>query len=63
MYTVKDLRVVSEVDVFVFLILSCFLHDPLNLNNLISGYSAFSKPSLYFWNLCLHTAEDEPEVF
>ena len=27
----------------------CFLYDPANVGNLISGSSAFSKPSLYTW--------------
>ena len=30
----------------VFLELSCFVHDPANVGNLISGASAFSKTSL-----------------
>ena len=29
-----------------FLELSCFFHDPMDVGNLISGSSAFSKPSL-----------------
>ena len=36
----------AEVD-FFFLEFPCFLHDPKNIGNLISGSSAFSKPSLY----------------
>ena len=35
----------NEVD--VFLKFPCFLHDPANVGNLISGSSASSKPSLY----------------
>ena len=27
----------------------CFLYDPTNVGNLISGSSAFSKPNLYIW--------------
>ena len=42
--TVKVFRVVNEVD--VFLEFSCFLYDPTNVGNLISGSSAFSKPSV-----------------
>ena len=34
--------------------LPCFLHDPTNVGNLISGSSAFSKPSLYNWKLSVH---------
>ena len=45
-HTVKGFSVVDEVEVDVFLELPCFLHDPVNVDNLISGSSAFSKPSL-----------------
>ena len=38
-HTVKGFSVVSEVEVDIFLEL-CFLHDPMNVNNLISGSSA-----------------------
>ena len=40
-HTVKDFSVVIEVD--VSLELSCFFYDPVNVGNLISGSSAFSK--------------------
>ena len=33
---------------------SCFLHDPTDASNLISGYSAFSKTSLNIWNFMFH---------
>ena len=32
----------------------CFLYDPVNVGNLISGSSAFSKPSLYIWKFSVH---------
>ena len=35
-HTVKGFRVVSEAEVDVFLELLCFLHDPMNVGNLIS---------------------------
>ena len=38
----------AEVDVF-FLEFSCFLYNAINVGNLISGSSAFSKSSLYIW--------------
>ena len=41
-YTVKGLRVVNEAEVDVFLELSCFFYDPVDVGNLISGSSAFS---------------------
>ena len=46
-HTVKGFLVVNEAEVDVFLEFLCFLHDPVNVGNLISGSSAFSKPS--FW--------------
>ena len=45
-HTIKDFSVVSEAEVGVFLEFPCFLYDPANVGNLISGSSAFSKPSL-----------------
>ena len=43
--TVQDFLLISEAA--IFLELPCFLYDPTNVDNLISGFSAFSKPSLY----------------
>ena len=48
-HTVKSFSVVSEAEVDVFLKFPCFLYDPTNTGNLISGSSAFSKPNLYNW--------------
>ena len=45
-HTVKGFSVVNEA---VFLELPCFLYDPTDVGNLISGYSAISKSSLYIW--------------
>ena len=52
--TVKGLSVVSETEVDVFLKFPCFLYDPTNIGNLISGSSAFSKLSLYIWKFSVH---------
>ena len=41
--TVKGLSIVNEAEVDVFLELSCFFYDPVDVGNLISGSSAFSK--------------------
>ena len=38
----------------VFLELSYFLDDPVDVGNLISGPSAFSKSSLNIWNFMFH---------
>ena len=37
-----------------FLKFSCFLYNPANVGNLISGSSAFSKPSLNIWKFFVH---------
>ena len=52
--TVKDFTIVSEAEVDVFLEFSCFLHDQTNVDNLISGSSAFSKSSLNIWKSLVH---------
>ena len=49
-HTVKGFSVVSEAEVDVFLEFSCFLDDPADVGNLISGSSAFSKASLNIWS-------------
>ena len=53
--TVKGFGIVNEAEVDVFLEFSCFLHDPTNVGNLISGSSAFSKSRLYIWKLSVNT--------
>ena len=50
-HTVKSFIVIDETELDVFLEFSCFLYDPVNAGNLISGSSAFSKPSLDVWKL------------
>ena len=51
-HTVKGFRVINETEVDVFLKFLCFLQT--NIGNLISGSSAFSKPSLYIWKFSVH---------
>ena len=53
-HTVKGFSIVNEARVDVFLELFCFLHDPVNIGNLISGSSDFSKFSLNIWNFSVH---------
>ena len=48
-HTVKGFSVVDETEVDVFLKFPCFLCDPANIGNLMSGSSTFSKPSLDIW--------------
>ena len=45
----KGFGIVNKVEVDVFLELSCFFDDPVDVGNLISGSSAFSKSSLNTW--------------
>ena len=52
--TVKGFAVVNKAEVDVFLELSCFLNDPTDVGNLISGSSAFSKSSLNIWKFMVH---------
>ena len=53
-HTVKGFGIVSEVEVCVFLELSCFFYDSVDVGNLFSGYSAFSKSSLNIWKFMVH---------
>ena len=51
---VKGFGIVSKAEADVFLELSCFLDDPVDVGNLISGSSAFSKTSLNVWKFTVH---------
>ena len=53
-HTVKGFRVVNEAEVDVFLELSCFFDDPIDVGNLISSSSAFSKSGLNIWKFTVH---------
>ena len=53
-HTVKGSVIVNKAKVDVFLELSCFFNDPMDVSNLISGSSAFSKSSLNIWKLMVH---------
>ena len=46
--------IVNKAEVDVFLELSCFFDDPMDVGNLISGSSACSKSSLHIWNFSVH---------
>ena len=59
--TVKGFGIVNKVEIDVFLELSCFFHDPVDVGNLISGSSAFSKTSLSKTFLSFHV-QREPEI-
>ena len=47
--TVKGFGIVNKAEIDVFLELSCFFDDPMDVGNLISDSSAFSKSSLNIW--------------
>ena len=53
-HTIKSFNVVNEAEVDAFLEFPCFLYDARDTGNLISGSSAFSKPSLYMWKFLVH---------
>ena len=53
-HTVKGFGIVNEAEVDVFLELSCFSDDPIDVGNLISVSSAFSKSSLNIWKFTVH---------
>ena len=53
-HTVEGFNIVSEAEVDVFLQFLCFIYDPMDVGNLISGSSAFSKSNLYIWKFLVH---------
>ena len=46
-HTVKGFGIDNKAEIDISLELSCFFGDPMDVGNLISGSSAFSKSSLY----------------
>ena len=52
--TVKGFSVVNEAEVDILLEFSCFFYDLADVDNLISGSSAFSKSSLNIWKFLVH---------
>ena len=53
-HTVRGFGIVNKAEIDVFLELSCFINDPADIGNLISGPSAFSKISLNIWKFMVH---------
>ena len=53
-HTVKGFGIGNKAEIDVFLELSCFSHDPVDVGTLISGSSAFSKTSLNIWKFMVH---------
>ena len=53
-HTVRGFGIVSKAEIDVFLKLSCFLDNPTDVGNMISGSSAFSKTSLNIRKFTVH---------
>ena len=53
-HTVKGFGIVNEAEIGVFLEFSCFIDDPSDVGNLISGSSALSRSSLNIWKFTVH---------
>ena len=53
-HIVRSFSMVNEAEVDVFLEFSCFFYDPMDVGDLISGSSAFSKFSLNIWMFTVH---------
>ena len=53
-HTVEGCGVVNKAEVDVLMEFSCFFFDPMNVGNLLSGSSAFSKSSLNIWKFMVH---------
>ena len=53
-HTIKGFGIVNKAETDGFLEHSCFFSDPMDVGNLISGSSAFSKTSLNIWKFTVH---------
>ena len=53
-HTVKGFGIVNKAEIDVFLELFCFFDDPTDVDNLITGSSAFSETSLSIWKFMVH---------
>ena len=53
-HIVKGFGIVNKAEIDVFLQLSCLFDNPVDIGNLISGSSAFSKTSLNMWKFPVH---------
>ena len=52
-HTVKGTGIANETEIDVFLEFPCYLYDPADTGNWISGSFAISKPNLNTWNDCM----------
>ena len=53
-HTVKGFGVVNKAEIDLFLELSCYFDDSVDVGNVLSGSSAFSKSSLNTWKFTVH---------
>ena len=53
-HTVKGFGIVNKAEIDDFLEFSCFFNDSVDVGDLISGFSAFSKTSLNIWKFLVH---------
>ena len=53
-HTIKGFGIANKAEIDVFLELSCYFDDTMDVGNLNSGSSAFSKTSLNIWNFMFH---------
>ena len=53
-HTIKGFGIVNKAEVDVFMYLSCFFGDPVDVGNLISGSFTFSKSSMNIWKFMVH---------
>ena len=53
-HTIKGFGIVKKAKVDALLEFYCLFDDPVDVGNLISGSSAFSKSSLNIWKFTVH---------
>ena len=53
-HTVKGFGIVNKAEIDVFVELSFFFNDPVDVGSFIFGSSAFSKTSLNIWKFTVH---------
>ena len=53
-HIVKGFGIVKKAEIDIFLELSCFFNDPVDVGNLISGSSALSKTNVNIWKFTVH---------
>ena len=53
-HTIKGFGIITKAEVHVFLDFSSFFDDPVDVGNLTSGSTAFSKSSLNIWKFMVH---------